>query len=33
MEDAHQRSSDNIDAVNEAIEAYEMKINQLELQD
>ncbi|SFC51709.1 hypothetical protein SAMN04487907_10564 [Zunongwangia mangrovi] len=33
MEDAHQRSSDNIDAVNKAIEAYEMKINQLELQD
>ena len=33
MEEAHQRSSDNIEAVNEAIEDYEMKINQLELQD
>ncbi|MCL6219751.1 hypothetical protein [Zunongwangia pacifica] len=33
MENAHQRSSDNIETVNEAIEAFEMKINQLELQD
>ncbi|MDT0648728.1 hypothetical protein [Autumnicola edwardsiae] len=32
MENAHQKSSDNVDAVREAIEIYEMKINKLENQ-
>jgi len=30
MEKAHQRASDNIDALREVIEDYEMKINKLE---
>jgi len=30
MEKAHQRASDNIDALAEVIEDYEMKINKLE---
>lgn len=30
MEDAHQRSSDNIDSVNEVIENLEMRINKAE---
>ncbi|WBL21761.1 MULTISPECIES: hypothetical protein [unclassified Zunongwangia] len=33
MESAHQKSSDNVEAVAEAIEDFEMKINQLETQD
>jgi len=33
MEDAHQKASDNIDAVREAMEEYEMAINKLENQD
>ena len=32
MEDAHQKASDNIDAVREAMEEYEMKINKMENQ-
>ncbi|HKJ48009.1 hypothetical protein [Christiangramia echinicola] len=30
MEDAHQKASDNIDAVREAMEEYEMAINKME---
>jgi len=30
MEDAHQKSSDNVDSVREVIEDYEIKINKLE---
>lgn len=30
MEDAHQKASDNVDSIREAIEEYEMKINKLE---
>tara|TARA_R100000935_G_scaffold10123_3_gene20231 strand:+ start:507 stop:752 length:246 start_codon:yes stop_codon:yes gene_type:complete len=30
MEDAHQRSSDNVDSVNEVIENLEMRINKAE---
>ncbi|MBT8294983.1 MAG: hypothetical protein KJP01_07770 [Gramella sp.] len=33
MEDAHQKASDNIDAVKEAMEEYEMAINKMENQD
>ncbi|MDR5591077.1 hypothetical protein [Christiangramia sp. SM2212] len=33
MEDAHQKASDNIDAVREAMEEYEMAINKMEAQD
>ncbi len=33
MEDAHQKASDNIDAVREAMEEYEMAINKMETQD
>ncbi|PZW39584.1 hypothetical protein LX95_01942 [Mesonia algae] len=33
MEDAHQKSSDNVDAVREALEDYEMRINKLENED
>ena len=33
MEDAHQKASDNVDAVREAIEEYEMRINKLETKD
>ena len=33
MEDAHQKASDNIDAVREAMEEYEMAINKMENQD
>lgn len=33
MEDAHQKASDNIDAVREAMEDYEMAINKMENQD
>tara|TARA_B100000929_G_C15462889_1_gene405168 strand:+ start:1086 stop:1331 length:246 start_codon:yes stop_codon:yes gene_type:complete len=33
MEEAHQKASDNIDAVREAMEEYEMAINKLENQD
>ncbi len=32
MNDAHQKSSDNVDAVREAMEEYEMRINKLENQ-
>ncbi|MDN3596535.1 hypothetical protein [Zunongwangia endophytica] len=32
MESAHQKSSDNVEAVSEAMEDFEMKINQLENQ-
>jgi len=32
MEDAHQKASDNIDAVREAMEEYEMEINKMENQ-
>jgi chromosome segregation ATPase len=32
MEDAHQKASDNIDAIREAMEEYEMAINKLENQ-
>ncbi|MFI2743905.1 hypothetical protein ACG2LH_14300 [Zhouia sp. PK063] len=31
MEEAHQRASDNVDMVREAIEAYEMAINKYEI--
>ncbi len=30
MEDAHQNSSDNVDAVREIIEEYEIRINKME---
>jgi len=30
MEDAHQKSSDNVDAVREVIEEYEIRINKME---
>ncbi|UJH91101.1 hypothetical protein LZ575_21025 [Antarcticibacterium sp. 1MA-6-2] len=30
MEEAHQKSSDNVDAVREVIEDYDIKINKLE---
>jgi len=33
MEDAHQKASDNIDAVRDAMEEYEMAINKMENQD
>ncbi len=33
MEDAHQKASDNIDAIREAMEDYEMAINKLENED
>ncbi len=33
MEEAHQKASDNVDAVREAIEEYEMRINKLETKD
>lgn len=33
MEEAHQKASDNIDAVREAMEEYEMAINKMENQD
>ncbi len=33
MEDAHQKASDNVDAVREAMEDYEMRINKMENQD
>ncbi|SDS60923.1 hypothetical protein [Gramella sp. MAR_2010_147] len=33
MEDAHQKASDNIDAIREAMEEYEMAINKMETQD
>ncbi|WP_295180665.1 hypothetical protein [uncultured Christiangramia sp.] len=32
MEDAHQKASENIDAVREAMEEYEMAINKMENQ-
>lgn len=32
MEDAHQKASDNVDAVREAMDDYEMKINKAENQ-
>ena len=32
MESAHQKASDNVDAIKEAIEAYEMKFNKLQMQ-
>ncbi|PTX42097.1 hypothetical protein C8P64_2513 [Christiangramia gaetbulicola] len=32
MEDAHQKASDNIDAIREAMEEYEMAINKMENQ-
>ncbi|MDT0689435.1 hypothetical protein RM549_06540 [Salegentibacter sp. F188] len=32
MENAHQKSSDNVDSVRDAIEEYEMKLNKLENQ-
>lgn len=30
MEEAHQKASDNIDAIKEAMDDYEMKINKME---
>ncbi len=33
MEQAHQRASDNIDALREVIEEYEIKVNKLENED
>lgn len=33
MEEAHQKASDNIDAIREAMEEYEMAINKMENQD
>lgn len=33
MEEAHQKSSDNVEAIREAIEEYEMRINKLEIED
>ena len=33
MEEAHQKASDNIDAVREAMDEYEMAINKMENQD
>lgn len=33
MNAAHQKSSDNVDSVREAMEEYEMRINKLENQD
>lgn len=33
MEEAHQKASDNVDAVREAIDDYEMRINKLEIKD
>ncbi len=33
MEDAHQKASDNIDAIREAMDEYEMAINKMENQD
>lgn len=33
MEEAHQKASDNVDAIREAIEEYEMRINKLETKD
>lgn len=32
MEDAHQKASDNVDAVREAIDDYEIRINKMENQ-
>ncbi|MGS2738336.1 hypothetical protein [Sinomicrobium sp. M5D2P17] len=32
MEDAHQRASDNVDMVREAIDEYQMRINKLSLE-
>ena len=33
MEEAHQKASDNVDAVREAMEEYEMRINKGEIED
>lgn len=33
MEEAHQKASDNIDAIREAMDEYEMRINKIESQD
>ncbi len=33
MEEAHQRASDNTEAIREAMEEYEMRINKMENQD
>lgn len=33
MEEAHQKASDNVDAVREAMEEYEMRINKMETKD
>lgn len=33
MEEAHQKTSDNVDAVREAMDEYQMRINKLETQD
>lgn len=33
MEEAHQKASDNVDAIREAMEDYEMRINKMENQD
>ncbi|WP_081209015.1 hypothetical protein [Salegentibacter sediminis] len=33
MEEAHQKASDNVDAIREAMEDYEMRINKIESQD
>ncbi|HSP11285.1 MAG TPA: hypothetical protein VLO29_02060 [Salegentibacter sp.] len=32
MEEAHQKASDNVDAIRDAIEDYEMQINKMESQ-
>lgn len=32
MEEAHQKASDNVDAIREAMEEFEMKINKIESQ-
>lgn len=33
MEEAHQKASDNVDAIREAMEDYEMRINKIESED
>ncbi|MDR9456510.1 MAG: hypothetical protein RI572_03780 [Salegentibacter sp.] len=33
MEEAHQKASDNVDAIREAMDDYEMRINKIETQD
>lgn len=33
MEEAHQKASDNVDAIREAMDDYEIRINKIETQD